>query len=65
MPSSAIHLETTTNHYTVKEPRSVILAVISAKNDLANQLVLNLAKVADPSGNRTMGELTVLYLRHQ
>lgn len=36
----------------------MILAVISAKNDLANQIVLNLAKYADPSGNRTMGELT-------
>lgn len=51
-------MDTATNHRTVKEPRSVILAVISAKNDLANQLVLNLAKMADPSGNRTMGALT-------
>lgn len=44
----------------VAEPRSVILAVISAKNDLANQIVLKMAKEADPTGNRTMGELTRL-----
>ncbi|CAN8095619.1 unnamed protein product [Discula destructiva] len=42
----------------MKEPRSVILAVISAKNDLANQIVLNLARAADPTGNRTMGIIT-------
>lgn len=41
----------------VEEPRSVILAVISAKNDLANQIVLNLARTADPTGNRTMGKV--------
>ncbi|KUI71001.1 Interferon-induced GTP-binding protein Mx [Cytospora mali] len=40
------------------ESRSVILAVISAKNDLANQIVLKMAREADPSGNRTMGIIT-------
>lgn len=40
----------------VDEPRSVILAVISAKNDLANQIVLKMAKKADPAGQRTMGK---------
>lgn len=40
----------------VDEPRSVILAVISAKNDLANQIVLKMAKEADPAGQRTMGK---------
>lgn len=40
----------------VEEPRSVILAVISAKNDLANQIVLKMAKEADPAGQRTMGK---------
>ncbi|CEL12034.1 Putative Dynamin family protein [Aspergillus calidoustus] len=36
------------------EPRSIILAVISAKNDLANQIVLKLARDADSSGDRTL-----------
>jgi hypothetical protein len=39
----------------MKEPRSVILAVVSAKNDFANQVVLKLARLADPVGNRTLG----------
>lgn len=42
--------------HSVAEPRSIILAVISAKNDLANQIVLKMAREADPTGNRTMGE---------
>lgn len=45
------------DYLSVKEPRSVILAVISAKNDLANQIVLNLVRAADPTGNRTMGQI--------
>lgn len=40
------------------EPRSVILAVISAKNDYANQIVLRLARDADKSGDRTLGVIT-------
>lgn len=40
------------------EPRSVILAVVSAKNDFANQIVLRLAREADPSGSRTLGVIT-------
>lgn len=40
------------------EPRSIILAVVSAKNDFANQIVLKLARDADPSGNRTLGIIT-------
>ena len=47
----------------VEEPRSIILAVISAKNDLANQIVLNMAKKADPAGQRTMGKLIPLSAR--
>ncbi|KAI9809646.1 MAG: hypothetical protein M1825_000078 [Sarcosagium campestre] len=35
--------------------RSVILAVVSAKNDYANQIVLKLAREIDPKGLRTMG----------
>ncbi|RTE80398.1 hypothetical protein BHE90_005094 [Fusarium euwallaceae] len=42
----------------MKEPRSVILAVVSAKNDYANQIVLQLAQRADPKRNRTLGVIT-------
>ena len=42
----------------MKEPRSIILAVVSAKNDYANQIVLKLARTADKKGNRTMGVIT-------
>lgn len=42
----------------MKEPRSIILAVVSAKNDFANQVVLKLARKADPSGTRTLGVIT-------
>lgn len=42
----------------MKEPRSIILAVISAKNDYANQIVLKLARTADKDGNRTLGVIT-------
>ncbi|KAL2803302.1 P-loop containing nucleoside triphosphate hydrolase protein [Aspergillus granulosus] len=42
----------------MKEPRSIILAVVSAKNDFANQIVLKLARDVDPSGKRTLGIIT-------
>jgi hypothetical protein len=42
----------------MSEPRSVILAVVSAKNDFANQIVLRLARAADPSGIRTLGVIS-------
>ena len=42
----------------MKEPRSIILAVVSAKNDYANQIVLKLARAADRKGNRTLGVIT-------
>ncbi|KAI0123379.1 P-loop containing nucleoside triphosphate hydrolase protein [Xylariales sp. AK1849] len=42
----------------MKEPRSIILAVVSAKNDFANQVVLKLARSADTAGNRTLGVIT-------
>ena len=38
--------------------RSIILAVISAKDDYANQIVLNLAREVDPQGRPTMGVIT-------
>ncbi|KAK9787939.1 putative GED domain-containing protein [Seiridium cardinale] len=37
---------------------SVILAVVSAKNDFANQIVLKLARSADPGGECTLGVIT-------
>lgn len=42
----------------MKEPRSIILAAVSAKNDYANQIVLKLARAADKKGNRTLGVIT-------
>jgi hypothetical protein len=42
----------------MQEQRSIILAVISAKNDFANQIVLKLARQADPKGTRTLGVIT-------
>jgi GTPase SAR1 family protein len=42
----------------MKEPRSIILAVVSAKNDYANQIVLKLARAADKAGTRTLGVIT-------
>jgi len=38
--------------------RSIILAIISAKNDYANQIVLKLAKEVDNAGLRTLGIIT-------
>lgn len=42
----------------MENKRSIILAVISAKNDYANQAVLKLAKEIDVSGTRTLGVIT-------
>ena len=42
----------------MKAPRSIILAVVSAKNDYANQIVLKLARAADKNGIRTLGVIT-------
>ncbi|PHH91530.1 hypothetical protein CDD83_76 [Cordyceps sp. RAO-2017] len=42
----------------MKEPRSIILAVVSAKNDYANQIVLKLARETDSNGTRTLGVIT-------
>lgn len=39
-------------------PRSIILAVVSAKNDYANQIVTKLARDVDPKGVRTLGIIT-------
>jgi GTPase SAR1 family protein len=42
----------------MSEPRSIILAVVSAKNDYANQIVTKLAREVDPKGVRTLGIIT-------
>jgi hypothetical protein len=42
----------------ISRPRSIILAVVSAKNDLNNQAVLNYARKHDPDGARTLGIIT-------
>ncbi|KAK4159942.1 P-loop containing nucleoside triphosphate hydrolase protein [Cladorrhinum sp. PSN259] len=42
----------------MKQSRCIILAVVSAKNDFANQIVLKLARTADQAGNRTLGVIT-------
>ncbi|KAJ5312687.1 hypothetical protein N7508_003517 [Penicillium antarcticum] len=46
-----------TNRY-MKNERSIILAVVSAKDDYHNQRVLNLAEQFDESGERTIGIIT-------
>ncbi|KAF1963020.1 hypothetical protein CC80DRAFT_499318 [Byssothecium circinans] len=42
----------------MKNERTIILAVVSAKNDFANQIVLNYAQKADQKGRRTLGIIT-------
>ena len=42
----------------MSNPRSVILAVVSAKNDYANQIVLKRARQVDSEGLRTLGLIT-------
>lgn len=44
-------------HY-MKNPRSIILAVISAANDLNLQMVSTMARQIDPKGMRTLGVIT-------
>jgi hypothetical protein len=42
----------------IKNPRSIVLPIVSAKNDLANQVILQRAKEADKDGTRTLGIIT-------
>jgi GTPase SAR1 family protein len=42
----------------IEEPRSIILAVVSAKNNVPNQIVLKLARAADPYSTQTLGVIT-------
>jgi GTPase SAR1 family protein len=42
----------------MEKERSIILAVVSAKNDFANQIVTKYARELDPEGLRTLGIIT-------
>ncbi|KAH8698887.1 P-loop containing nucleoside triphosphate hydrolase protein [Talaromyces proteolyticus] len=42
----------------MSQPRSIVLAIVTAKNDTSNQIVLRMAKQYDPQGVRTMGIIT-------
>ncbi|RDL35917.1 Uncharacterized protein BP5553_06529 [Venustampulla echinocandica] len=42
----------------LKNPRSIILAVVSSKNDISNQIILQRARQVDPRGLRTLGIIT-------
>lgn len=42
----------------MKNPRSIILAVITAKNDFSNQIILKRTRELDPEGFRTLGVIT-------
>lgn len=42
----------------MKKTRSIILAIVSAKNDFANQVVTKHARDVDPAGDRTLGIIT-------
>ncbi|KAH6857010.1 P-loop containing nucleoside triphosphate hydrolase protein [Chaetomium sp. MPI-CAGE-AT-0009] len=56
--ASDVHLIQDVVKSYMREPRCIILAVVSAKNDFANQVVLKLARAADPHGTRTLGVIT-------
>jgi GTPase SAR1 family protein len=42
----------------LKSPRSIILAVVSAVNDISSQRILSWARKVDPHGSRTLGIIT-------
>lgn len=50
-------IKTLVNDY-ISEKRTIILAVISAKNDYANQIILKRCRDFDPEGTRTLGIIT-------
>jgi hypothetical protein len=50
-------IKTLVNEY-ISEGRTIILAVISAKNDYANQIILKICRKFDPKGARTLGVIT-------
>lgn len=42
----------------INNPRTIILAVVSAKNDMANQIIVDYARKADKDNKRTLGIIT-------
>lgn len=42
----------------IAEPRTIILPIISGKNDYANQVILRRGRSVDPDGSRTLGIIT-------
>jgi GTP-binding protein EngB required for normal cell division len=44
----------------MKQPRTIILAIVSAKSDYATQEILKTLEDTDPDGSRTMGVITGL-----
>ena len=42
----------------MRNPRTIILAVVSAKNDFANQVILDYCRKVDAQGRRTLGIIT-------
>ena len=42
----------------ISKERTIVLAVISAKNDYANQIILKRCRDFDPKGSRTLGVIT-------
>ncbi|KAK5105699.1 hypothetical protein LTR62_002363 [Meristemomyces frigidus] len=56
-PEDVVVVQQLVRHYMANE-RSVILAIVSAKNDYANQIVLKMAREVDPRGLRTLGIIT-------
>lgn len=42
----------------MSDPRTIILAVVTAANDIANQVILKWVRGADKTGTRTMGIIT-------
>ncbi|KAF2186985.1 hypothetical protein K469DRAFT_121230 [Zopfia rhizophila CBS 207.26] len=53
-----VHLVTSLVQSYMKQENSIILAVVSAHNDINNQVVLNHLKKIVPGGNRTLGIIT-------
>ncbi|KAI9849143.1 MAG: hypothetical protein M1837_005373 [Sclerophora amabilis] len=56
--ANSVHLVSSLNRKYMASTRSIILAVVSAKNDYANQIVTTLAREVDPKGLRTLGIIT-------
>ncbi|KAK3670781.1 hypothetical protein LTR78_009353 [Recurvomyces mirabilis] len=56
-PEDVVVVQQLVRNYMANQ-RSIILAIVSAKNDYANQIVLKMAREVDPRGLRTLGIIT-------